>query len=114
MARRKRKHPRTEDAGIHILSEVDRVLHEPARTIVVALLYPLECADFRFLQTESRLTKGNLSSHLSKLERAGYVEIEKTFAGKVPRTLYYLTDDGRTAFNSYRDHLRRAVDSMPQ
>ena len=113
MARRARRSSAASPAGIHVLSDVDRMLHEPARTIIVALLHPLECADFRFLHGETGLTKGNLSSHLSKLESAGYVGIEKTFEGKMPRTLYSLTHEGRKAFDRYRDQLRQAVRSMP-
>ena len=84
------------------MSEVDRIIHEPARLTIVALLSGAKEADFLFLQRESGLTKGNLSSHLMKLEEAGYVEIEKTFRGKVPLTLVRLTATGRAAFQGYR------------
>lgn len=99
---------------LRLLAEVDRVLHEPARMILAALLYPLDQADFLFLESETGLTRGNLSSHLSKLEAAGYVEVEKTFAGKIPRTLYRLTESGRTAFDRYREQMARAVESLPR
>jgi DNA-binding transcriptional ArsR family regulator len=81
---------------------VDRVIHEPARLLIVALLSEAKEADFLFLQRETKLTKGNLSSHLIKLEEAEYVEIEKTFRGKIPRTLVRLTAKGRVAFQGYR------------
>lgn len=84
------------------MSEVDRIIHEPARLTIVALLSSAVEADFVFLQRESGLTKGNLSSHLMKLEEAGYVEIEKTFRGKVPLTLARLTAKGRAAYQRYR------------
>ena len=84
------------------MSEVDRIIHEPARLSIVALLSGAREADFLFLQRESGLTKGNLSSHLMKLEEAGYVEIEKTFRGKLPLTLARLTAKGREAFQNYR------------
>jgi DNA-binding HxlR family transcriptional regulator len=93
---------------------VDRVLHEPARLVLVALLYPLEDADFLFLLRESGLTKGNLSSHLAKLEEAGYVVVTKGYQGKVPHTDYRLTQDGRTAFRAYRDQMRRALKRLPR
>lgn len=93
---------------------VDRVLHEPARLVLVALLYTLEDADFLFLLRESGLTKGNLSSHLAKLEEAGYVVVTKGFQGKVPHTDYRLTDDGRAAFRAYRDQMRRALKKLPR
>jgi DNA-binding transcriptional ArsR family regulator len=84
------------------MSELDRVIHEPGRLRIVALLSGAKEADFLFLQRETGLTKGNLSSHLLKLEEAGYVEIEKTFRGKIPLTLARLTAEGRAAFQSYR------------
>jgi DNA-binding transcriptional ArsR family regulator len=84
------------------MSEVDRMIHEPARLQIVALLSGAKEADFLFLQRETKLTKGNLSSHLMKLEEASYIEIEKTFRGKIPLTLVRLTQNGRTAFQDYR------------
>jgi DNA-binding PadR family transcriptional regulator len=87
------------------ISDVDRVIHEPSRLLLVALLSSVESADFLFLLKESRLTKGNLSVHLSKLEEAGYLKIEKTFRGKIPHTEYRLTAKGKTAFDEYRKSL---------
>ena len=88
------------------ISSVDRVLHEPARLLLAALLYAVEGADFLYLLNESGMTKGNLSSHLGKLEEAGYVEIAKSFRGKIPHTLVRLTEKGRSAFDEYRAQLR--------
>lgn len=93
---------------------VDRVLHEPARLLLAALLYPVEGADFLFLLRESGLTKGNLSSHLAKLEEAGYVVVTKGYEGRVPHTEYRMTDDGREAFRAYRDQMRRALKKLPR
>ena len=87
------------------LSGLDRVIHEPARLLLVALLSSVESADFLFLLKESALTKGNLSVHLSRLEEAGYVQTEKTFRGKIPHTEYRLTSKGKSAFNQYRKSL---------
>jgi len=84
------------------MSDVDRIIHEPARLTIVALLSDAKEADFLFLLRETGLTKGNLSSHLVKLEEAAYVEIEKTFRGKIPLTLVRLTSKGRSAFQTYR------------
>jgi len=84
------------------MNEVDRVIHEPARLTIMALLSGAEEADFLFLMRETGLTKGNLSSHLAKLEDSAYVEIEKTFRGKIPLTLVRLTKNGRTALAKYR------------
>ena len=87
------------------LSGLDRVIHEPARLTLVALLSSVESADFLFLRKESELTKGNLSVHLSRLEEAGYVQTEKTFRGKIPHTEYRLTPKGKSAFDQYRKSL---------
>ena len=84
------------------MSEVDRVIHEPARLTILALLSGAKEADFLFLTRETGLTKGNLSSHLMKLEESGYVEIEKTFRGKIPLTLVRMTSKGRAALQTYR------------
>lgn len=96
------------------LAGVDRLIHEPARLVIMAVLYPLDGADFLYLQRETSLTKGNLSSHLSRLEEAGYLAIDKTFRGKVPRTVCRLTEKGRAAFRDYRARLRTAVESLPE
>jgi DNA-binding transcriptional ArsR family regulator len=96
------------------LTDVDRVIHEPARLLIVTILYAVETADFLFLLRESGLSKGNLSSHLSRLEAAGYVAIEKTFRGKIPLTICRLADTGREAFRAYRDQLKRVVDTLPE
>jgi DNA-binding transcriptional ArsR family regulator len=84
------------------MDDVDRIIHEPARLMIAALLSGAKEADFLFLMRETGLTKGNLSSHLAKLEESAYVEIVKTFRGKVPLTLVRLTPRGRAAVQSYR------------
>jgi DNA-binding MarR family transcriptional regulator len=96
------------------LSVVDRIIHEPARLLIVTLLFAVEQVDFLYLLHETGLTKGNLSAHLSKLEEAGYVVIEKTFRGKIPQTLISLTPEGRTAFESYRERLQKLVQRISQ
>ncbi len=96
------------------MTDVDRLIHEPARLLIVTLLYPVERVDFLYLLHETGLTKGNLSAHLSKLENAEYVRIEKTYRGKVPQTLLNLTPAGRAAFESYRAHLKQIVDRLSQ
>jgi DNA-binding transcriptional ArsR family regulator len=91
------------------LADLDRVIHEPARLMIAATLSLVEEADFLYLQAQTELTKGNLSSHLAKLEEAGYVEIEKAYRGKIPMTLCRLTKKGRTSFKSYEATLRGAL-----
>jgi len=94
---------------LRTLTDIDRVIHEPARLLIVALLSSVREADFLFLQRETGLTKGNLSSHLSRLEQAGYLRIDKGFRGKVPQTVCGLTTEGRAAFKAYRTQIKRAV-----
>jgi DNA-binding MarR family transcriptional regulator len=87
------------------MTDLDRVIHEPARLLIVALLAGVNEADFLWMQRESALTKGNLSGHLAKLEEAGYVEVEKTYRGKIPLTVLRLTRKGRAALETYKKSL---------
>ena len=99
-------------AGLSDHTVIDRLLHEPARAVISAILYAVESADFLYLQRETGLTKGNLSAHLARLEEAGYVEIEKTYRGKIPLTLCRLTEKGRKAFENYRSQLKQFVEAV--
>jgi DNA-binding MarR family transcriptional regulator len=102
------------EESLRNLAGVDRIIHEPARLAIVAILYAVESTDFAYLRHQTALTKGNLSAHLARLEDAGYVKIEKRFRGKMPQTICSLTEPGRTAFREYRDRLKRAIDGMPK
>ncbi len=82
--------------------DVDRLIHEPARLAIMAVLAACETADFKYLRGATGLTQGNLSVHLAKLEGAGYLTIEKRFVDKKPNTLCRLTTSGRAAFDDYR------------
>ena len=92
------------------LTTIDRIVHEPARLLILAYLYVVESADFLFLMRQTNLTKGNLSAHLSKLENAGYVNIEKTFKGKLPLTVCKLTEAGQKAFEGYRQQMQSFIE----
>jgi DNA-binding MarR family transcriptional regulator len=94
---------------LRAIADLDRVIHEPGRMMIVALLAAVDECDFLYLLRETELNKGNLSSHLAKLEEAGYVQIEKTYRGKVPQTLLRLTRSGRIAFDAYRQALNAAL-----
>ena len=96
-------------AKIARLGEVDRIIHEPARLMVVALLAAVKEADFQYLLTATSLSKGNLSVHLSKLEEAGYIEIEKTFRGKYPLTICRLSERGRGVLGEYKRIIKAAL-----
>jgi len=91
------------------LGEVDRIIHEPARLMVVALLAAVREADFQYLLTATSLSKGNLSVHLSRLEEAGYITIEKTFRGKYPLTICRLSPRGREALDEYKRIIKAAL-----
>ena len=93
------------------VAEVDRLIHEPARLMIVTILSAVDSADFLYLQRETGLTKGNLSSHLSKLEAAGYIDIQKTYRGKIPLTVCKLSTTGREAFVKYRSQLKYIVEN---
>ena len=83
------------------MSELDRTIHEPARLRILTLLSGVDAVDFNFLLSTLGLTQGNLSSHMDKLEKAGYVQIEKSFNGRVPHTDFRLTSEGREALHTY-------------
>lgn len=91
------------------LTDVDRVVHAPARLLIMTLLGGAD-ADFVYLLCETGLSKGNLATHLGKLEESGYVGVKKEGRGAGSRTTYHLTRTGRDAFSRYRDQLRRILE----
>ena len=93
------------------LATLDRLVHEPARLMIVTVLYAVREADFLYLQNECGLTQGNLSSHLAKLEEAKYVAVEKTFKGKYPLTVCSLTSKGRKALEEYARIMQAVMQS---
>jgi len=90
------------------MSELDPHVHQPTRLRILMILSGVASADFSFLLNTLGLTKGNLSSHMSRLEEAGYVEVAKSFNGKVPNTAYSLTRRGRSSLDEYW----RAIDEI--
>ena len=96
------------------IPDVDPVVHAPARLAILSLLYVSKVADFLFLEKQTGLTRGNLSTHLTKLETAGYVEIEKKFEGRMPRTLLHLTKAGRKALRDYRKQMQSTLNDLPE
>jgi len=101
-------------AGVASHGEIDRLIHEPARFQVMALLYVIESADFTFIMNQLGLTWGNLSAHIMKLEEGGYLTVEKGFKGKRPQTMLSLTQDGRRAFQTYRQTMQKMFDEIPE
>jgi len=88
------------------VKSIDRLIHEPVRLLIMANLYVVDTADFLYLMNQLNLTFGNLSSHMSKLEEAGYINVEKEFQDKKPVTKLSLTDLGREAFEDYRQRMK--------
>jgi len=86
---------------------LDRLIHEPGRLAILTVLSSVSDADFVFLQRTTGLTKGNLSSHLTKLEDGGLVEIVKSFVRKKPNTNVALTSVGRERIARHWEQLER-------
>ena len=93
------------------MNEVDRIIHEPARLTIMALLSGAEEVDFLFLMRETELTKGNLSSHLAKLEEAGYVAVRKAFVDRKPTSWYSLTPAGQKALKIHLKAIEALIKS---
>jgi len=91
------------------LDDIDRVIHSPARLMLMKLLYVLDGADMVFLKSETGLTWGNLSVQVKNLEDAGYVVVDKEFVDNKPHTVVSLSKQGRVAFKAYSDRLREIL-----
>lgn len=92
------------------MSEVDPIIHQPTRLRIMMLLSGVQSADFTLLTGALALTKGNLSSHMNQLEKAGYIEVTKAFKGKIPNTSYAITPRGFKQLEAYwraMDDIRR-------
>ena len=100
-----------QDTSLPNVDEVDKVIHESARLLIVANLSLVESADFLFIMQQSGLTFGNLSSHMKKLEEAGYIEVQKEFVNRRPKTMLKLTPQGKKAFEEYRQKMKQILDS---
>ena len=92
--------------------EIDKTVHEPARLLILSILYVIDCVDFVFLIRQTGMTRGNLSTHMKKLEEAGFVLVEKEFVEKKPVTLYSITEDGSEALRTYRDLMQSLLNEL--
>ena len=95
------------------LSNINKIIHEPVRLSILAHLYVLDSADALFLKNQIGLTWGNFSTHLKRLEDAGYIDVEKEFVDRKPVTSYRLTELGREAFQQYREKMRGFLKELP-
>lgn len=100
------------DKDLQPIADIDRAIHSPPRLMILAYLAAVESADFIFLMNQVNLTRGNLSSHLKTLEESGYIDIQKEFVDRVPRTLIRLTDQGRTAIQTYKEQMRTIIEKL--
>ncbi len=92
--------------------DIDKVIHEPARLMLLSILHVIDQADFVFLHNLTGLTRGNFSTHMSKLEEAGYVKVTKEFVERRPMTLLAITAEGRSALEQYRVLMRAILDEL--
>ena len=95
------------------LADIDPIIHAPARLRVMTYLYVVDSIDFVYLKRVTGLSWGNLSTHLTKLDDAGYVKISKTFQDKKPNTMIQLTEQGRQAFRNYKDEMQEVLGNLP-
>ena len=100
----------TQEKQMDAIDRLDRVIHEPARLKIMIHLYVVESGDFVYLMRTTGITRGNLSSHMTRLEEAGYVDVIKEFVDRKPVTMLSLTDKGRTAFLEYRKNIGLALE----
>lgn len=96
------------------IEEIDRMIHEPARLRIMIYLSLIQEADFTNLLYNTKLSRGNLSVQLQKLEAVGYIDINKKFIKRIPRTLVSITDAGVKALRKYKENLNRILSSDNQ
>ncbi|MHA1940952.1 MAG: transcriptional regulator [Candidatus Hodarchaeales archaeon] len=98
---------------VNMIDKIDKNIHEPSRLKILAHLFTLEHTDFTYLKNLTEFSWGRLSSHLDKLEEAGYVQLEKKLVKKIkngketPKTFIYLTEKGKEAFENYRKSMKK-------
>jgi DNA-binding MarR family transcriptional regulator len=102
-----------ESLQVDPLADIDPLIHAPSRLRVMTYLYVVDSIDFVYLKRVTGMSWGNLSTHLTKLEAAGYIRISKSFQDKKPKTMIELTDKGRTAFRGYKDGMQEVLGSLP-
>ncbi|WP_459188826.1 winged helix-turn-helix domain-containing protein [Parabacteroides sp. APC149_11_2_Y6] len=92
-----------------MFKELDPLLHSQLRLAVMSILLSVEEAEFVYLKEKTQATAGNLSVQIDKLNEAGYIEVEKSFVGKKPRTVCRITSAGRKAFEEYVQALKSYI-----
>ncbi len=97
----------------HPLADIDRLIHAPARLMIMTYLYVVNKADYVYLMRLTGLTWGNIASHIGKLEESNYVEIEKKFVGKKPHSLVKMTPKGKNAYKNYKNQMQETFNNLP-
>ena len=115
MTKSKRVEKDSGSIDIDMIDEIDRYIHEPSRLKILAHLYHLELTDYTYLKNLTNFTWGKLSTHLDKLEEAGYVKLEKKFVKRIEhgkniaKTFIFLTKKGKEAFENYRRSMKQLL-----
>jgi DNA-binding transcriptional ArsR family regulator len=94
------------------IENIDPAIHAPARLMILSFLAAVASADFTFLLKQTGLTRGNLATHISRLEEADYIEVKKEFVERIPRTLYKLTKPGKEAIKLYHENMGKVIDQL--
>lgn len=103
------KQNKKNDLSLNDILKIDRLIHEPARLLIMKYLETLKYCDFTFLMHQTGLTKGNLSSHIRKLEEGGYVSVEKKIVERKMNTVYSMTGKGTEMLKRYREILKTVL-----
>lgn len=89
--------------------EIDKVIHQPVRTKIMALLVSVKECDYTTLKTKLGLSDGHMSTHMKELLESNYVEMEKAFVDNKPRTTYRVTKEGKKKFTQYVNTLKNLI-----
>lgn len=101
-----------KSAGFTAIDQIDRIIHEPARLLLMAHLSVVDEADFVYLVRRTGLSAGNAGTHLKKLVDAGHLTVTKAFVDNRPQTMYSTTEEGRDALSAYRRTMSAFHDSL--
>lgn len=105
---------RAEPVATEVFPDLERLIHERTRLGIVSALAVNDALSFNELKAILNVTDGNLSVHARKLEEGGYVSCRKTFVGRMPKTVFRLTADGRRALDRYLAHMEAIIEAMKQ
>ena len=97
---------------LSLTADIDKTVHEPARLLILSMLYVIDSADFVFLHKQSGLTRGNFSTHISKLEQEGFIDVTKEFVNRKPTTIYKITESGQKALDTYRKLMKQIFSEL--